>query len=131
MLSLMQLRFEGGVLFVSAELQGNDGIANDIANILQHCFKMHAWTESRWLSVGTTAREFVVAEMLGIEDLVDVALRRGVSDWRLKSLVKVSPRMKEFMMAAAVGARPADSCIASLLKDDRLPFVLPEHFQMA
>ena len=122
----LQLRFECGSICVAEEFADDPDVVSDIYVLLLRAYKMHEWTDSRWLSIGNTSRAFVGAQLLGLPALVEFALARGHSDFFLHSFNKLDSPMGEFFVCAAVSTFPADACLVILLADDRLPIVWKE-----
>eukprot|EP00974_Lingulodinium_polyedra_P049628 4773131-Lingulodinium_polyedra.AAC.1 len=91
---------------------------------------MHKWrkfTESRWTSIGATARQLLRSMCVGLESLV--ALTRDdplVSDFHLHGFEKLSCDIKMYVACAAVGSYPVEAFMLEVLEDDRLARRLPE-----
>ena len=75
MASDLQLCWEGGKLSVLRGAFVDGDVVAAVASALAECWRFHRFTESRWLTVGTSARTLVVALLTGIEGLVATIIR--------------------------------------------------------
>ena len=119
-LAAMQLRCEGSSICVAECMADDPSVYQQVQLLLLRAFKMHEWTDSRWLSVGNTSRAFVAAKTLGLCELVEFSLARGHSELFLERLLEVNEAMMEFFVVASVCTFPAEACLAVLLKYDRM-----------
>ena len=78
-------------------------------------------TESRWLTVGTSARAVVAAHLTGIEGLVQYIIRiPHASKFYLNGFLRLKSSRKEFLVVAAVASRVAEVFQIELMKDNRI-----------
>ena len=115
MLVELQLRCTDGVLYVAVRFEDDADIVEKVSSVLTIVFRWRGWTDSRWLSAGDSTRTLLASIILGIESLVSYALHHGHSPKKLTNVVK------QFVVQAALISFVADSALALLLTDDRLP----------
>lgn len=68
----LELRFEDGRLCISEACSGRYDLIELISTALLSVWKFVQWSESRFLTVGVSARRVVAALLTGLEDLVDL-----------------------------------------------------------
>ena len=71
MTSALQLRWEGGRLWVSRDLSTSPDVVGRVTACLTSIWRFRKWTESRWLTVGVGSRSAVAGFLLGLPDLVE------------------------------------------------------------
>ena len=117
----LQLRFEGGALLVSDKLLTDqpDFMSLVVASLL-NVWRFSKWTESRWLTVGASARALVAGVLTGISDLVAFILASGSSDWYIKGYLKLGQEHLQFMVEASLSSRVAECFQQELMEDSRV-----------
>ena len=121
--NVLQLRFKDGQLHVSAacsDMEGVDVVGTVHAALLA-CWKIQRFTESRWHTVGTSARGVVIGLLTGLSGLVDfiLAQKEGKTPF-LHGWYRLKEDRLTFLICCAMVSRISDSIMADLLADGRV-----------
>ena len=73
-------------------------ICDSFASALVAVWRFPHFTESRWLTVGTSCRTMVASLLTGIESLVRFVKRQGASLWFLKGFDRLQLPLNEFLV---------------------------------
>lgn len=119
----LQLRCIGGRIFVSEDFRDDPDVTEKIYEVMVLVFRWRRWTDSRWLSVGDSARSLLSSILLGIEALVGYAIASGHSTYYLACAKSISDDVKRLAVKSSMVSFVADAVLGVLLTDDRLPVV--------
>ena len=61
----------GTVLYTSVVKVGDQDLVDSICAVLVGCYRFRRFTESRWLTIGTSTRVLTLAVLLGLDGLVE------------------------------------------------------------
>jgi hypothetical protein len=104
-----------------------DALIPRVVAVVRTTWRFEAFSESRWLGLGASARGLVAATLLGLEDLVAWVLRSpGESHYYLGGFAQYTDRAKGVMGMLALAGHLPDGVLSMLLPDDRVPQVLAE-----
>ena len=110
-------------LLVSSDLEqqfseeGWDQLAATVAHVL----KFSVFSESRWLSIGVSSRQFLAALAVGLDSLVAVAKTMPhVSQFSFAGWSHMSGNVKKLACVSAFVGHVADTPLSELMRDDRL-----------
>ena len=90
----LQLRFVNGNLLVSREWAHRTDVVSTIIDTLGPLWRFQKWTESRWLTVGSSTRIFLAGIMTGVGDF-------GQGDLRFRCEHMVCKRLHEYQSRAS------------------------------
>ena len=130
----LQLRFADGVLYVSDQAPSviGDDVVGTICACLLSAWRFRKWTESRWLTVGTSSRIVVAGLLLGLPDLVaHICADPRASLFYLKGFSRLAADRKQFLVQVSIASRVAEGLEAELLEDSRVARRLPDLWQAA
>ena len=86
-------------------------------------WKFVKFTESRWLTVGTSARTIVVALLTGLPNLVDELLENAGGKWRpIRGFARLGTDRRAFLVQAALASRVAEGVQVELTEDTKSVF---------
>jgi hypothetical protein len=125
----LQLRWDPSdrKLKVGSEHADSPTLAADILALIRCTWRFDAFTESRWIGLGPSARGLVAATMLGLEDLVQwVRSTPGESQYYISGFSHFDLRAKKFMGVVSISSYLADGVLTILFGDDRVPVVLAD-----
>ena len=123
MTDTLQLRFEEGNLCVSKTCLDipDFSVVSTVVAALQGCWNIQKFTESRWHTVGTSARGVVVGIVTGLSSLVDYILEeKQGSAFYLSGFHRLQDDAKSFLFCCALVSRVSDAVMAELLADGRV-----------
>lgn len=123
----LQLRWDpaAGKLKVGVRHVNDPSISSEIVSLLCTTSRFRSFSDSRWISLGGTARKLVVATMLGIENLVSwIMAAAGESKHFISGFSQYDARAKEFMSITGIASYLPDCILGLLMDDDRLPVVI-------
>ena len=116
----LQLEFRDGKLLVNRELEGSAGLVEVLSAVFQSLWRFAPFTESRWLTVGTSSRAVIAAEILGLADIVGFIESRSGKMYYLAGHQRLQGEVHQFMTQAALISRVAEAAICILLEDSRV-----------
>ena len=131
----LQLYFQRGRMWVwsAAAVAIDADVIDRITYAFKALMRYIKFTESRWLTVGSSARSLVASLMLGLIDLVEFIQKHANSGlWylngftRLKKVGRIS-----FLVRAAVSSRVAEAVQSLLLEDSRVASLYDEIWEAA
>lgn len=121
----LQLRFEGDHLKVGLQHQGDPDLLNRIEVSILHLFKYRRFTDSRWVTLGSTGRSAVASMIVGVSSLVDYCVADSKSSsYYVQGWQRVGEDCKALFGAVAMSSFVADSALQLILDDGRLPRIL-------
>jgi hypothetical protein len=117
----LQLAFTDGRLCLAERVSGTAGLVETVTTALLSAWRFVKWSDSRFLTMGTSARAIIVALLTGIEDLVGFIQGSGASMYYLGGLSRVQePSRRRFLAQAALVSRVAEGVMLELLEDSRV-----------
>ena len=117
----LQLRFHEGRLLVSQECSSRPDLIGVVSSCLLSVWKFVRFTESRFLTAGSSSRTVVAALLLGIEDLVKfIATETSAPKLYLNGFFRLQGDRNTFMAEAALISRVTDGVLADLLEGSRV-----------
>jgi hypothetical protein len=120
LVEVLELCFEGGRLVVKEGIPTMDCI-NVLVPTLLGVWKIKKFSESRWLSVGRSARSMVASHLTGLGSLLDFARQKpSVSGYYVNGFFRLSDDHWLFLVKAAIVAAVPESAQLSLFKDSRV-----------
>ena len=122
----LQIRFADGQLLVSSACQGRTDVVTTVVDTLGALWRFRKWTESRWLTVGASARVFIAGVLTGAGNLVQEICDRGRGDWYVKGFLAIKEEHMNFLVQAALSCRVAESLQQELMHDSRVTLRMAE-----
>ena len=116
----LQLQWDGQRMH---HLQGafSDGdLPESVASALLAVWRFAHFSESRWLTVGTSCRTMVAAHLTGIASLVKHIKKVETSLFFLRGFDRLVASRLEFMVTCAVASRVAEGVQTVLMRDNRV-----------
>lgn len=114
--------FRGGFLWINpCSIETGEVAMPMVSEMLLYILKLRPFTNSRWLSMGVSARALVAGLAAGLDQWV--AMTRadpGASDYYLHGWSRLVPRVKYLACISALISYPAESGLVAMLTDDRL-----------
>ena len=113
--------WEGQKLRVNASLLADGDCVKAITTVLHYCLKWCDFSDTRWTKVGLCGRLYIRSVLVGVEGLVDLAMKNdAVCKWHLNGYKKkCSPAVRRYLGVAAASGRPSECFLLELLEDDR------------
>ena len=119
----LQLQYEDGQIQVTQDVSGMPGWVDTITFVLLSAWKFVRFTDSRFLSVGISARTTIAALLLGIDSLVAMIKEDPIaSKFYLNGFARLmaEPDRRVFLAQAAFTSRVTDGVLGELLEDARV-----------
>jgi len=117
----LQLCWLDGALCAREGAGGDADLCETISTCLMSIWRFHKFTESRWLTVGTSARTVVAALLTGIESLVRAIEKDPTcSKFYIRGFGRLATSRKWFLVRAAIVSRVAEGFQAELMEDSRV-----------
>jgi hypothetical protein len=117
----LQLRHADGRLRVSSRAAEAGDIVSKVVAAVLFVWRFQRFTESRWLTVGSSARTMVSAHLTGLTQFLTwVKAKPGVSGFYLNGFNRLTPERWAFLCQAALFSKVPDSALAMLLEDSRV-----------
>jgi len=121
-----QMRWESGCLKVAKRYEGDAEAKSLVEMALMNVWSFRRFSDSRWISLGSSCRTLLAAVVLGLPDLVDEILANPrASSYFLSGFKHFSDRVARMTATVATCSFVSDSVLAALLDDDRVPNMLP------
>ena len=121
-----QMRWESGCLKVAKRYEGGAEAKSLVEMALMNVWSFRRFSDSRWISLGSSCRTLLAAVVLGLPDLVDEILANPrASSYFLSGFKHFSDRVARMTATVATCSFVSDSVLAALLDDDRVPSMLP------
>ncbi|CAK0827359.1 unnamed protein product, partial [Prorocentrum cordatum] len=128
----LQIRFHDGYVKVSPEFQKDPDIMDQIQLVYLYVWAFREFSDSRWITLGSSQRTMLAAELLGLSAYVDYLLNDvKVSGYYLKGFLRKTDKVLHMTALAATCSFASDETLAMTLEDDRLIIRLPEIDQAA
>ena len=115
-----------GWLYINDTDDPNESPVDLISHLFFHLMRWRRFTQSRWATTGPSCRALTASLLLGLDELVRLTRADPhVSEYHIAGFDRLSLRVLEFTITAAVASYPMENFILSLLDDDRLLRALP------
>ena len=117
----LQVYWDGNTLWtLRGALQDRD-VVSALASALLACWRFQKFSDSRWLTVGSSARNLVVGFLTGIESLVKfIDKNPAASKFYLKGFGRMEQSRKQFLVYASIVSVVAEQFQCQLMKDSRV-----------
>ena len=122
----MQVRWHDGRLKVSEKFLGCDDVYDQLSIICLQMWQFHTFSESRWVTLGSSMRTLLGCMVLGLGDLVQHCLDSGCSKYFLKGFLRMDDKVRHFVGLASTCSFVSDGILSLLLEDDRLATQITE-----
>ena len=120
-LVILGRHWDGRHLCVSDIHQGSIDLAERIFGVILSIFRFKKFTDSRWLTIGDSARTLLAALFVGLRPLVDMTRQDGKgSDYYLNGFQRLTSEILLYITVVFVVAFVPDSFLHELLSDDRM-----------
>ena len=120
-LARINLRYSGGRLLCgirTGSLEERRGVA---ISALKDVFKFRTFTESRWLSIGSSTRALTASLLLGLDGVLSmIRAKPENSDWYIGGVAHLSADARRYAVVASLAAVVPDVVLLELMEDDRL-----------
>jgi len=115
------LMWADGRLRVHEKNRGSEGIWARLSNCLLYSLKFTKFSDSRWCTLGRSARQLLLARLVGLDSLVAAVLGNPkASHFYIGGYKRKTGKVDRFICLAAFASIPADTLLSDLLKDDRV-----------
>ena len=122
----LRIRWHEGRLKVRRSAQDNNHLVREIGLFLLYVWRFRRFTESRWLSLGFSARGLLGSLLLGLDDLTaHIFAVPSVSHYYLTGFQFFGEDSRKLVLVTALSSRPSDEALSLLMRDDRVPLILP------
>ena len=116
----LQLVWDGSSLFFLEGAFWNGDLWEAVASGLLAVWRFPHFSDSRWLTVGTSCRTMTAAFLTGIEDLVQHIRKHSTKLFYLRGFARLDVPKKEFIVVCGVVSRVAEALQAHLMHDNRV-----------
>ena len=117
----LQLRFADGRLMVDIKVCEVGNWVSLIESSLLSTRKLTKWTESRWMSVGTSSRSMVAALLSGLAYLYDFIRDSGYKYLHyLRGFERVNDEVRAVLVECAIVSRVVEGALQLLMDDPRV-----------
>ena len=113
--------WDGQRLWVSQELEGSEEALPKLSFLLLKAFRWQRFTQSRFLTLGSSTRALIASLLLGLDELVRITRQDPASsDYHLHGYSQLSSECRQLAMVCAFASFPAEAGLELLLTDDRV-----------
>ena len=117
----LQLWWEDGSLYFIRDAFKDGDIVCVVASALMAVWRFVKFSDSRWLTLGTSARTVVAALLTGIESLVQMIMRdKRCSKFYIRGFGRLTASRKAFLVKAAIVSRVSEGAQLILMEDSRV-----------
>ena len=111
----------GQRLQVSAGLISDPNWRQCVTTVINMCIRQCDFSDTRWVKVGRCGRNYVRSLIVGIDKLVELAMRSdAICKYHLGGYQrKCSSTVRTYLTVAACASRPSETLLLELLHDDR------------
>ena len=128
----LQLRFVDGKLLASRESSNRHDVVTTVVGTLGAMWRFQKWTESRWLTVGTSARTVAAAFLTGLDSMVEYFKKGSACEESfLCGFVRMIEDRRAFLVEAAVVSRVCKGVLTELMEGHRVAMRHMELWQAA
>ena len=122
---VLQLRFIGGALYVTSSVETEDLVGLIITGLFA-VFKFRKFSDSRWLTIGPSARTMVAAQLLGLSHLMGFIRERHSHCYYLNGFWRIGPDHWGWLVKLALVSYVPDAVLQSLMLDNRVALLVDE-----
>jgi hypothetical protein len=116
-----RLLWFAGTLIVSADFQDDPELINELVAVLMAVWRFVSFTESRYLTIGASARTVISALLTGIGSLIGYCRTvKHCSEYYIHGFDRLGRSVRSVLTIAALGSGPAESLLDELMADDRV-----------
>ena len=118
----LQFEFKDGTIWIWEEAEFEGDLGECIEAALMSVWRFVKFSETRWLTVGSSARTVAAAILTGIDDLVACIFKdpRKVMKFYLKGFKRLKLPHRQFVVRAALISRVAEGVQLELMRDSRV-----------
>lgn len=118
----LQLRYEGGAMKICTRWKDHPDLPELLMTILLKVWEWRRFSDSRWASLGASCRSILAACLCGLPDFVGEVLNDpNAHTYYLKGFLYLTDEVKALVGLIAASSFVADSLLAELMEDDRVP----------
>eukprot|EP00971_Amphidinium_carterae_P338639 6476077-Amphidinium_carterae.1 len=120
LLSMKLIWRDGRLLCHDAFLQ-EAGWAETLSHVLMSLWSIPAWTASRWLTIGASARCFLAASLTGFEHMFHfLRTSKAASEYDMHGFDRLDVQGRQLLASTALVSLVSESFLASVLADSRV-----------
>ena len=113
--------FQEGRLLAATEAQADPSFVDRILGALMGVWRFVTFSDSRWLSVGVSARAVIASLLTGVESLITFARRvKQCSEYHIHGIDRLRPHVRSLCAISALCSCVGESLLAALISDDRV-----------
>lgn len=118
----LELRYEHGHLKVGAKWEDDPELPQLLMTLMLKLWEWRRFSDSRWASMGASCRSMLAACLSGLPDFVgEVLANPSAHTFYLKGFLYMTGEVKALVALIACSSFIADTLLAELMEDDRLP----------
>lgn len=112
---------DGDAIFVHESHKTSPALIETLTSCLLYIFKWKQYTDSRWLTIGSSSRSLCASAAAGIHLLVNMIMGDdSVSKYFIGGFARLSSEVLHYAVVASVSAWPCDALMTEVFTDDRL-----------
>ena len=122
----LEVRFNGQHLLIASRHRENPDLFDTLIVLYLHVWAFRAWTATRFCQFQKGGEQLSFSMLLGLEALVDYALKKGASSYYLGGVTRnINAKVKDLALEACIACKPCSKALSMIMEDDRLPLQLP------
>ena len=123
----LEIRFSNGRLLIADRHRGVEGVIEKVFVLFMKVWRYQTWSMSRFLGSGAASRQILFSEVLGVSHLVKyITIDQKESSYYIGGYARhLTVQVRHLIGILAVSSRVGDAAMKIIMKDDRLPIVLP------
>ena len=107
-------------LEINVDCEADPSIFQKISQVAMYGYRWLRWSKSRWCRSGRASRFFVRSLALGVDAVMqEVRMDTNYSNYLLGSWTRCRMEIKRMLCILSQAAKPAESLLLAVLKDDR------------
>ena len=113
--------WRNGSLHCRKSLELCDDAVGLVAHMFSYIMRFRKFTETRWLTIGTSSRAVLRASVVGLRNLLQHASDdKNVSQYHIHHHRRFNHDVGLYIASAALASFPAETFLAAIIRDDRL-----------
>ena len=120
LLADFRARWNGYVLLVHSDWEDDEEVFHNLSYCILALWIFRKFSDSRWLSVGTSCRAVVVALLLGLDSVLKYARRHPHSEEFIHGVDRLTNPVRKFMVLAGMISFVSQTFIVSVLENDAI-----------